>query len=436
MALEQHAVPTEVTTYEFRLVGDMTLKQFGWLAGGIILAIFWYSMPIPSYFRWPLVLIFGCGGAAIAFVPYEGRTLDRWIISFIKAIYSPTEFVWHKEKRIPPYLESRGRARFNLGGESSKMTTQEQAKLREYIQSLPLNSNINEFDIEEASKLTNIANMFQSSPTSLPSQTLPQPISYAPTPVASPQPSGLDTIDFNSVTEVSTPAPSYQSVSTNELEAISQQVAQQIGDPTPGTLSTRSEISSHGGDEYSDLAQILASGTDQNLPSASVATTDQSSIPQTPALPTGVNPQMNPALQQVMSQNTSEFSQYHSQISPPPSSHLVNAEPVTQITDSETSSNPQIAQFLPPAPTQPNIIVGAALSNQQQSIENAIIEIIDAQGQPVRALKTNKLGQFAIATPLANGTYQIHVEKAPFEFTAYSVTLEGQIVPPLAIQAH
>ena len=30
----------------------------------------------------------------ISFVPFQGRTLDVWIVAFIKSIYSPTQYIW------------------------------------------------------------------------------------------------------------------------------------------------------------------------------------------------------------------------------------------------------------------------------------------------------------------------------------------------------
>ena len=36
--MEQHAIPQQISNYEFKLVGDMTLKQFLKAAAGIVLA--------------------------------------------------------------------------------------------------------------------------------------------------------------------------------------------------------------------------------------------------------------------------------------------------------------------------------------------------------------------------------------------------------------
>lgn len=96
MPIEQHPIPQDVAGYKFRLIGDMTLKQFIWLAGGIILGLFIYQLPLPFFFKYPLAAIAVGLGAGIAFVPIEGRSMDKWLIAFIKSIYSPTQYVWKK----------------------------------------------------------------------------------------------------------------------------------------------------------------------------------------------------------------------------------------------------------------------------------------------------------------------------------------------------
>lgn len=97
MAIEQHPIPQDVAGYKFRLIGDMTLKQFIWLAGGIILGLVVYSLPLPFFFKYPLAAIGILLGAGIAFVPIEGRPMDKWLIAFIRSIYSPTQYIWTKQ---------------------------------------------------------------------------------------------------------------------------------------------------------------------------------------------------------------------------------------------------------------------------------------------------------------------------------------------------
>ena len=94
--MEQHAIPQQISSYEFKLVGEMTLKQFLKAAAGIILAILINTTKIIVLIKWPLMLVSAGIGLVLAFVPFEDRPLEVWIKSFIKSIYSPTLYIYKK----------------------------------------------------------------------------------------------------------------------------------------------------------------------------------------------------------------------------------------------------------------------------------------------------------------------------------------------------
>ena len=96
--MEQHPVPQEVSSYQFKLVGDMTLKQFFQIAGGALIAIILYATNLHSLIKWPLMILSGLTGVALAFLPFQERPLERWIFAFFRSIYSPTLFSWNKSK--------------------------------------------------------------------------------------------------------------------------------------------------------------------------------------------------------------------------------------------------------------------------------------------------------------------------------------------------
>jgi hypothetical protein len=89
----------------------------------------------------------------------------------------------------------------------------------------------------------------------------------------------------------------------------------------------------------------------------------------------------------------------------------------------------------PNQPTTPNKIVGMVLDKEGKIVASAIVEIKNLQGLVARAVKTNALGQFFVSTPLENGTYSVHVDKANLQFDPQRMTLTGQIVPPLQLTA-
>ena len=82
-----------------------------------------------------------------------------------------------------------------------------------------------------------------------------------------------------------------------------------------------------------------------------------------------------------------------------------------------------------------NVINGIVTDWEGNYLENAIIVAHDKQGLPVRALKSNKLGQFIAATPLPNGIYTIVVEKEGMMFDVVEVELKGDVLKPVMISA-
>lgn len=94
--MEQHAIPQQISSYEFKLVGEMTLKQFLKAAAGIIMAILINSTGLIVIVKWPLMLVSAGIGLLLAFVPFEDRPLETWVMAFIKSIYSPTIYTYKK----------------------------------------------------------------------------------------------------------------------------------------------------------------------------------------------------------------------------------------------------------------------------------------------------------------------------------------------------
>ncbi len=94
MAIQQHPVPQDISNYRFRLIGDMTIKQFSSLGICIVLTVIIYSSPLPFFFKYPLSFAFLALGVGMAFIPVQGRTLDVWILAFFKSIYAPTQYIW------------------------------------------------------------------------------------------------------------------------------------------------------------------------------------------------------------------------------------------------------------------------------------------------------------------------------------------------------
>ena len=135
--MEQHPIPQQISSYEFKLVGEMTLKQFGKAAGGIILAVIVNAMPIVFFIKWPLMIIFAVGGLAMAFLPYQDRPLETWLMAFIKSIYSPTIYLYKKNKPENWLDIDLSKTIKTTTEEKIEVPQKEEEKVEEFINSLP-----------------------------------------------------------------------------------------------------------------------------------------------------------------------------------------------------------------------------------------------------------------------------------------------------------
>jgi hypothetical protein len=97
--------------------------------------------------------------------------------------------------------------------------------------------------------------------------------------------------------------------------------------------------------------------------------------------------------------------------------------------------NMQKSAGMPIAPEFPNVVTGIIKDPRGNPLSNILVEVKDAQGNAVRAFKTNALGQFASATPLTNGEYSIEFEdpKAQNKFDMAAFKATGEIILPIEI---
>lgn len=103
---QQHPIPQNVMQVEFKLIGNLTIRQFVYAAVGVVFFYIAITSPIPSFIRFPVAFIGLIGGLALAFLPLEDRGLDQWTKNFLGAIFSPTQRIWHKEPEPPEYFLS------------------------------------------------------------------------------------------------------------------------------------------------------------------------------------------------------------------------------------------------------------------------------------------------------------------------------------------
>lgn len=383
----QHPVPQNVTTYQFRLIGNMTIKQFLILLAGGGLGLLAYTTNLPDLLKWPLVILGIGSGALLAFVPYEERTLDQWAVNFFKAIYRPTHYHWRRVTKWPELFDWKpNQQRTNQSEIDYSPLRRQQAS--QFLSSIEAPSQkeektIDPLDVFSRANDEELASLYAQVAPAVgvrakeESPILEEEIEVAkPDLQARPRQLSSPTVLFASS------LPSAESMAT---------VATAQPAPTARIF-----------EESSEPAQ------EQIVPVAPVATQQQTK--EEAPLP-------------VASAPTAEVSMAFSQLG-----SQVQGEAATPAVFNEKLPFPTL-------PTEPNIILGMVYGPDGKIITNAIIDILDENNSTVRALKTNGLGQFSISKALPAGSYFVEVESAGTKFPRYAIDLIDEILKPMEIRA-
>ncbi len=101
--MQQHPIPRQVTTFEFKLIGFLTLKQFIYLVMSVFFGIvLYYLFPLPVLNIVVAVLMI-VAGVVFAFVPIYDRPAEVWIKNLYRSLTSPTQYIY-KKNNTPLYF--------------------------------------------------------------------------------------------------------------------------------------------------------------------------------------------------------------------------------------------------------------------------------------------------------------------------------------------
>jgi len=390
--MEQHPVPRNISSFQFRLIGDMTVRQFGYLAGGGILAYIIFKLALlPAIINIPLAAVFAIAGIAFAFLPIQERPLDRWLVAFIKSIFSPSQYLWHKDSTPPEiFLKPVIIQIKNLSPVHIEAHRDAREKLKSYLNTLPsqphqtLNAQEKSY-IDNTLILFNTAYKVAASPTQQPPSVLIAAMSPAatqargailptqaiPTPHMQPSPPPVEKAKASPPPQ---PAPQIKTVPQTSGDLALQQKLK--------ALAAEKEVLTS---ELTALRQEINKGREGSI----------------------VKPVLAP-------------------------------EEKRTPTIKSVSAKAAIDEIgMPQLPQTPNVVSGVIKDAARKILPNIILTIKDVKGVPIRALKTNKLGLFVTATPLPNGTYLIEAEDPlkRYLFDIAQITVDGKVFLPIEITA-
>lgn len=361
--MDNHPIPQDVTNFQFRLIGEMTLKQFGYVVAGVVFA--WVALASPLFILLKMLFAGLCimAGVVLAFVPYEGRPADLMILYFIKALFNPTQFIYQKlSQSVNPLSQQKVMT-------PPPVEEQQKEEKNQQVETVTIQS--------------------------LPQIAVPAAQTHHEEPV---QESSVQQ-------ETTTPATSTPIVQETALQ---QQVA---------TL-TQALTQAKATEEHQQEGSVAATAAHEKV-------TD-----------------LEGQLQEIMQQKQA----LEEQLVELQKTLSAKKEPVftpttAQAPAQETQRVKKIPKQMatavgtPFVPDVPNLITGIIKDSRGNVLPNILIEVKDKDGNPVRAFKTNPLGQFASATPLLSGTYTISFEdpQGKHSFDAVEITANGEVLLPFEI---
>ncbi len=381
--MENHPIPQDVTGFQFKLIGDMTVKQFAYLVAGVLLAGFFYILPFPAFIQYPFILTFSLTGVALAFLPIEGRPMDVMVTNFFRALFTPTQYVYHKE----------GRALFPKTPSVKTFVPQQKApimarkdKLQAYLAAVSLPTNANRLD-EREKRFAQLLTGGLSTTIRLsypPQQTTAQKSQHVSSPVYPPPPK--DAMQ-QAVLEKEA------ALLKKELEEAKKQDTSQNQATPQGSAAHQKVLSLEG-----QLHEILAQK--ERLQEELVA-----------------------LKKQMGTQQAKVFSP--SAMAPKQTTQHVRIVPKSM----------EKSVGLPITPDVPNLITGIVKDSRGNVLPNILVEVKDREGNPVRAFKTNLLGQFASASMLTNGAYTVLFEdpQGKHKFDTIELVAEGKPFSPIEV---
>lgn len=390
--MENHPIPQDITGFQFKLIGEMTVKQFAYVATGVFVAWLFYLSPLISVIKFPLMLIFGAFGAALAFLPIDGRPMDTMIKNFFKAVFAPTQYIYQKTGgqllSDSPSLKK---------GPVSAETAESQFK--NFINTLPTGKN----------KLDKKEMIFF--------QSISQYGSQAPQAVS---PGYVAPHAFATQAPVNQPAPAPQAPSQKLPEDVNASIENTNLQKTAALLEK-------------ELQEAKAK-------EAAAPQADSKEYLSAHQKVLELQKNLNDLLSQKQQLETRVISlqkQLENQGKPVYSPSMMAQGEAPQETKFVRSVPQNMAKSvgLPITPEFPNIITGIVKDPRGNPLANILVEVKDNQANAVRAFKTNALGQFASATPLNNGDFTIEFEdpRGQNKFDKIGFKAVGEIILPIEI---
>ncbi|MBU4381253.1 PrgI family protein [Candidatus Parcubacteria bacterium] len=469
---KQHPVPQNIMSVEFKLIGDMTVRQFFYVAAGAILGILFFKSGLPFLIKWPFTLLFSLGGAALAFVPLQERGLDVWFKSFIRVFGVPTQMVWKKDPTPPAFFLSDYAKAVNA--DLIAMTpTKSRHRLHSYLEAIRNSASLDPHDRKERELLAKLnfdlaippqlAGLFEEqSPRLL----LPAKEAFFSDNTFTGQTSPFiknvkkDRPLRNIALEKEIILPKdYKDIPVKvEVVGVKKDGVGNAKDEENALQKKTEELKKTMGRIRKDKEKKESKKILQDIPkekkegpSPLVRLTTiflrPKKLPKTDFANVSPSPQEsdNSLFAKIPKGDEGEKREQKEEKGEETAtivreSEVTNPKPEPQISkieivDAGVAKSQVEDKIKKTAMADVNILKGHVLDSNDRIVEGALLLVKDSQGDPERATKTNALGEFITVTPLNNGKYSIETRYEGMVFNVVNFIATGAKLDYLTIKA-
>ena len=274
--MENHPIPQDVTGFKFRLIGSITVKQFLYLLGAGVFALLFYFFPIPFLLKLPFMLLSAGIGLALAFIPIDGRPMDKMVYNFIKAIPAENQYIYRKHGVEMPYFSFTAPTLAKVTVSSQDSAAVQKAKLFNQ-----LSKSYFQPDAEDQEKVASISNLFQEGTPVSPGFTNRVIRADEPKKIVSPASAAVKVISTETVVMAQPhlpPQPPIESESVAPTPAETQPAVAPIPPPPP-TASVQAYPPTHGIDMPNILQGTVIDPRGKLVPHVIVEVLDKNNLP-------------------------------------------------------------------------------------------------------------------------------------------------------------
>ena len=453
---KQHAVPQEVFGIQFKLIGELTLRQFAVLAAFGLVAVLIFTSGLPLLIRWILTLVFALGGVAFALVPFQDQPLDQWVGTLIRAVYSPTRRIWEKSTEAPEFLTLEV-PKIKTPTEPGVTAEESRRRLKEFLAGARAVEELTPLDIEEQQTLNQI-NVLARQMITAP-EVAPAPAFGAEAPAVTlaekkaPVPAPAKEEEVMEAVTLALPELKFIEVKkVQERPSLASRInwAEQIYKVQRGETASYfaprknirvgrrlTPIAISGSLVYAPVRERTIEPTVPEAPQLPALASYPQEVPPAPPAPSAeieplpIEPPAPPPAPAPLSIPPVEIppapvkEEKPAEVLPPPPKEEKPIPPPPAPTILKPKPAPKLKEQKPvKLGEQANLIFGIVHNPAGGALANTLLVVKNEKGSVVRAGKTNEFGRFQVG-PLSDGHYSLELPQSPYPFATIKVELTG-----------